>query len=185
MMDRPKHDPTMGGRRSEESGDTIVRQPRADTPGGARSAFGFRDGERASPQRETGDESIPELLRRLTDQGSHLAQQQAKLVEAEVRSSLNDLKEAAGAMAGAAVVGIAGLGVLLMGLSFLLGEAMDLWLATLIVAAATLAGAYAMFAAGRNKLQSGSLEIERSRRTLERAPGAISGHTEEGRRNDR
>ena len=150
---------------------------RMDDPAKDRSAFNFSD--------RAGDESIPDLLRRLADQGSHLAQQQAKLVEAEVRSSVNDLKQAAGAMAGAAVVGIAGLGVLQMGLAFLLGEAMDLWLATLIVAAATLAGAYAMYMAGQKKLQSSSLDIERTRRTLERAPDAISGNSSEVRRHDR
>ena len=150
---------------------------RMDDPATDRSAFSFSE--------RGGDESIPDLLRRLADQGSHLAQQQAKLVEAEVRSSVNDLKQAAGAMAGAAVVGIAGLGVLLMGIAFLLGEAMELWLATLIVAAATLAGAYAMYMAGQKKLQSSSLDIERTRRTLERAPDAISGNSSEVRRHDR
>ena len=150
---------------------------RMDQPPAERSAFNFDS--------HGGDESIPDLLRRLADQGSHLAQQQAKLVEAEVRSSVNDLKMAAGAMAGAAVVGIAGLGVLLMGIAFLLGEAMELWLATLIVAAATLAGAYAMYMAGQKKLQSSSLDMERTRRTLERAPDAISGNSSEGRRHDR
>ena len=131
------------------------------------------------------DESIPELVRRLADQGSHLAQQQARLVEAEVRSSVNDIKTAAGAMAGAAVVGIAGLGVLLMGLAFLLGEFMALWLATLLVAAATLVGAYALYEGGLKKLQSSSLDVERTRRTLERAPDAISGNTNEGPTDDR
>ena len=184
-MDRPTRDPMPGGAMGDEGGDTLARTPRTEIPVTERSAFNFRERESGTAARGGSDESIPELLRRLADQGSHLAQQQAKLVEAEVRSSVNDLKEAAGAMAGAAVVGIAGLGVLLMGLSFLLGEAMDLWLATLIVAAATLAGAYAMFAAGRSKLQSGPLDVERSRRTLERAPGAISGHSKEGLRNDR
>ena len=154
-------------------GEPIGRDPRTREPLGDRSAFNFSD-------RGGGDESIPDLLRRLADQGSHLAQQQAKLVEAEVRSSVNDLKEAAGAMAGAGVVAIAGLGVLLMGLSFLLAEAMDLWLATLIVAAATLAGAYAMFLAGKKKLQGSAMSVERTRRTLERAPHAIAGTPNEG-----
>lgn len=177
--------------RNEGGGPVTVTRPAGDpasreipvhekiggaTPERDRSAFKFR---------QQDDESIAELLRRLADQGSHLAQQQAKLIEAEVRSSFTDLKEAVGAMAGAAVVGIAGLGVLLMGISFLLAEFMDLWLATLLVAAATLAGAYAMFAGGRKKLQSSALSADRSRRTLERAPDAISGNTNEDRTNDR
>src|ERR671921_2394105 len=94
-----------------------------------KSPFGFDQAE--------GRETIPDLLRQLTEQGTHLAEQQANLVQAEIRSGVNDIKEAAGAMAGAAVVGLAGLGVLLMGLSYLLAEAMELWLATLIVAALT------------------------------------------------
>lgn len=142
-----------------------------------RSAFGFDQSERR--------ESIPDLVRQLTEQGAHLAQQQANLVQAEIRAGVDDLKQAAGAMAGAAVLGLAGLGVLLMGLSYLLAEAMELWLATLIVAAVTLGIAYAMFAAGRKKMQSSSLSVDRTRRTLERAPDAISGTQQEMRGHDR
>jgi len=157
MSDMPPRDPASGRPPTTKRGSA-----------GEPSAFKF--------EQPSGNESVPDLIRRLTEQGSHLAQQQMRLIEAEVRSSVTDIKEAAGAMAGAAVVGIAGLGVLLMGLSFLLAEAMELWLATLIVAAATLAGAYALFAAGKKKLQSSSMSAERTRRTLERAPSAISGN---------
>lgn len=132
-----------------------------------RSAFQFE--EKGSGQ------SIPDLVRQLTQQGSELAQKQLDLVQAEVRSGMNDLKQAAGAMAGAAVLGIAGLGVLLMGVAYLLAEAMPLWAATLIVAVATLGIAYAMFAAGQKKIQSASLDVDRTRRTLSRAPSVISG----------
>lgn len=136
-----------------------------------KSAFGF--------DRRGDDEGIGDLLRRLTDQGTHLAEKQVELVRAELRSSVNDMKQAAGAMAGAAVLGLAGLGVTLMGIAFLLGEAMSLWLATLIVGIATLVGAYAMYSAGTSKLNSNSMSAERTRRTLERAPDAISGDTED------
>jgi Putative Actinobacterial Holin-X, holin superfamily III len=142
-----------------------------------RSAFGFDQSERR--------DNIPDLIRQLTEQGSHLAQQQANLVQAEIRSGITDMKEAAGAMAGAAVVGLAGLGVTLMGLAYLLAEAMELWLATLIVGLVTLGAAYAMFAAGKKKLQSGSLSVDRTRRTMERAPGAISGNQNEVRNHGR
>jgi hypothetical protein len=135
-----------------------------------RNVFGFDQAGR--------NESIPDLIRQLTEQGSHLAQQQVSLVQAEVRDSINDLKVGAGAMAGAAVVGIAGLGVMLMGFAYLLDEFMQLWLATLIVAAVTLGVAYAMFASGRKKMQSNSMSVERTRRTLERAPSAIAGQQE-------
>ena len=144
--------------------------PKATRPAGESSAFAFDE--------RKGDEDIPGLLRHLVDEGSHLAEKQAELVRAEVRDSVADLKQAAGAMAGAAVLGIAGLGVLLMGLSFLLGEVMSLWLATLIVAGATLIGAYALYSSGQDKLRSMSMSADRTRRTLERAPDAISGKEE-------
>jgi hypothetical protein len=125
-----------------------------------------------------GTDTIPGLLRNLADQGSHLAQQQVNLVQAEVRQSVADLKLAIGAMAGAAVVGLAGLGVLLMGLAFLLSEVLPLWAATLIVAAVSLAGAYLLFLRGSKKIAAGGLNVDRTKRTLERAPGAISGQNE-------
>lgn len=161
MAETRSRDPATGGRKTA---DPKVK------PAGERPAFAFDE--------RKGDEDIPALLGRLVDQGSHLAEKQAELVRAEVRASVTDLKEAAGAMAGAAVLGIAGLGVLLMGLSFLLGEVMSLWLATLVVAAATLIGAYALYSSGQDKLRSSSMSADRTRRTLERAPDAISGNEE-------
>ena len=174
----------MGDMRRGSPSEPLSDRPRSDPiPDRASRVSERRDSSAFNFEKD--DESLPQLLRRLVDQGSELAQQQTRLIQAEVSASVTDLKEAAGAMAGAAVVGIAGLGVLLMGLAFLLGEFMELWLATLIVAAATLAGAYAMAQAGRKKLQSSSLSAERSRRTIERAPHAISGNTNEVNRNDR
>jgi hypothetical protein len=142
----------------------------AEPPGAAeRGAFDFKADK---------DDGVPGLVRRLAEQGSHLAEQQLKLIETEIRSGIADLKESAGAMAGAAVLGLAGLGVLLMGFAYLLAEAMPLWLATMIVAAIALGGAWVMFSAGRKKLQSSALRAERSKETLRRAPTAISGHSE-------
>lgn len=164
---------------STRRGDHPVRSARAfDEAGRPRredtSAFNF-------DQRPEKD-SIAGLLKELTEQASHLAQQQGKLVEAEVHSAVTDLEESIAAMAGAAVVGIAGLGVLLMAISFLLARAMPLWAGTLIVAVVTLIGAYAMFAGGKRKLQSKSMTLERTRHTIERAPSAISGNESEVRR---
>ena len=146
------------------------------------SAFDFQSG---SPEtvRGEGDESLGTLLRQLADQGAHLAEKQVELVKAELRSSVADMKQSAGAMAGAAVLGISGIGVTLMGVAFLLATAMPVWIATLIVGVATLVGAYAMFAAGQGKLQSKSMTVDRSRHTLERAPEALAGETKEDRRN--
>ena len=124
-----------------------------------------------------GDEGIVALLRQLTEQGSHLAQQQVELMQTEVKSSIADLKLAIGSMAGAAVVGIAGLGVLLMALAYLLGTFMDMWLAALIVGIGAIGVAYLMYQAGAKKMSATSLAPDATKRTLERAPHAVSGNT--------
>ena len=147
-------------------------EPRS-TGRGEGSAFNFSE--------RQDSESIPDLLRDLVQQGGHLAEQQTKLVQAEMRSAVGEMKESVGAMAGAAVLGIAGIGVVLMAISYLLGSIMPMWLATLIVGVAALIGAYAMFKGSQDKLQSGSLTMDRTRRTIERAPSAMSGEESEGR----
>jgi hypothetical protein len=151
--------------------DTLSRDaPVADaTRDSDRSPFRFEHRE---------EPSVADLIKRLAHQSTELAHKQVELVKAEVGSAITQAEESAAAMAGAAVLGIAGLGVVLMGVAFLLGQAMSLWLATLIVGFATLLGAYAMFAAGRAKLHAKSITAERSRRTLERAPEAVTGHEE-------
>ena len=138
---------------------------------GESSAFRFEN--------RSEEQSLPELLRELAHQGSHLAEQQTRLVEAEVRSATTDLKESVAAMGGAAVLGIASVGVLLMGVSFLLGSVMPLWLATMIVGLVTLAAAYGMYTTGKGKLQSKALTMDRTRHTMERAPRAMSGNEKE------
>ena len=133
---------------------------------------------------ESGGDKIVDLVRQLAGQGSHLAEQQLSLVKAEIREATANIKAAIGAMAGAAVVGIAGLGVVLMGLAYLLGDAIDnLGLATLIVGVATLAIAYMLYRAGAAKMSSAHLTPERSQRTLERTPDIARGdlHTEQTR----
>jgi hypothetical protein len=122
-------------------------------------------------------DNLADLVRQLTHQGTHLAEQQLNLVKAEVRESVGEVKTAVGSMAGAAVVGIAGLGVTLMGLAYLLGDAIDNTpLATLIVGLATLALAYVLYSAGAKKMSSAHLSPDRTVRTLERTPDAARGN---------
>lgn len=121
-------------------------------------------------------DNVVDLLKELAGQGSHLAEQQLALIKAEIRESTADLKAAAGATAGAAVVGLAGLGVVLMGLAYLLADAIeDLGLATLIVGLAALAVAYVLYASGTKKLRETHLAPERTQRTLQRTPDAVRG----------
>lgn len=125
---------------------------------------------------ESGD-NLVDLVRQLTQQGAHLAEQQVALLKAEVRESVGEVKLAVGSMAGAAVVGIAGLGVVLMGLAYLLGDLIEnVGLATLIVGVVTLIVAWLMYSAGRKKMSAAELSPDRTRRTLERTPEAARGH---------
>jgi len=122
------------------------------------------------------DPNVIDLVKQLTDQGAHLAQQQAALIRTEVQTSIDDLKLAIGGMAGAAVVGIAGLGVILMGVAFLLATELELWLATLIVGVATLVIAYMLYKAGAKKMSAAHLTPDRTARTLKRTPDAATGN---------
>ena len=131
-----------------------------------------------------GNENIVDLLKQLAGQGSHLAEQQLNLIKAEVRESTSEVKTAVGAMAGAAVVGISGLGVTLMGIAYLLGDAIDnLGLGTLIVGLATLALAYVLYRGGAKKMSATHLAPDRTQRTLQRTPDAARGnlHSEQSR----
>lgn len=123
-----------------------------------------------------GSDNVVDLLKQLAGQGSHLAEQQMALVKAEIRESTQDLKTAIGAMAGAAVVALAGLGVLLMGIAYLLGDAIDnVGLATVIVGIAALALAFVLYRSGAAKMSATHLSPERTQRTLQRTPDAVRG----------
>jgi hypothetical protein len=124
-----------------------------------------------------GEENVVDLLSRLTSQGAHLAQEQLSLMQAEVREAANDVKQATGAFAGAAVVGIAGLGVVLMGLGYLLGDAIDnVGLGILIVGVISLIVAAILAAGARKKLAAANLKPTRTIRTVEDTPDAVTGH---------
>lgn len=122
------------------------------------------------------DHNIVDLMGRLTQQGAHLAREQVSLMQAEVREAAQDIKVAVGAMAAAAVFGIAGLGVLLMGLAYYLGDALDdVALGTTLVGAATLVIALILYASARKKVDSTHLKPNRSIDTLADTPAAATG----------
>lgn len=132
--------------------------------------------DRSSSNSGTGSDNVVDLLRDLVGQGTHLADQQLSLIKAEVRESAVDVKMAVGGMAGAAVVGIAGLGVVLMGLAYLLGDVLNnVGLATLIVGAVTLVLAYVLYRGAASKMSATSFTPDRSERTLKRTPDAVRG----------
>lgn len=121
-------------------------------------------------------DNIVDLLRDLVNQGTHLADQQLSLIKAEVRESATDIKAAAAGLIGAAVVGISGLGVLLMGLAYVLADAIDnLGLATLIVGAVTLVLAFILYRSAAAKMNATHIAPDRTQRTLQRTPDAVRG----------
>ena len=123
------------------------------------------------------DDNVVDLLGRLTQEGAHLAEEQMHLLQAEVREAAHDVKQAVGAIAGAAVVGIAALGVLLMALSYLLGDAIDnTGLATLIVGVLAMIVAGILYAGARKKLRTTHLRPERTIHTAQDTPDAVTGH---------
>jgi hypothetical protein len=132
----------------------------------------------AKPTAAGGGDNILDLLRDLVNQGTHLADQQLSLIKAEVRESASDVKTAVGSLLGAAVVGIAGLGVLLMGLAYVLAAAInDLGLATVIVGAVTLVLAFIMYRIAVGKMNATHLAPERTQRTLQRTPEVVRGES--------
>lgn len=123
-----------------------------------------------------GDHNIVDLVGRLTQQGAHLAREQVSLMQAEIREATNDIKVAVGAMAGAAVVGVAGLGVLLMGIAYYVGDALDdVPLGTTLVGVVTLVIALIMYAGARKKVGAANIRPDRSIDTLTDTPAAVTG----------
>ena len=133
--------------------------------------------ERSGPASDSaGSDNIVDLLRDLVGQGTHLADQQLSLIKAEVRESAADMKTAVSGFVGAAVVGIAGLGVVLMGAAYLLGDAIEnVGLASLIVGIATLVLAYVLYRGAATKLSATHIAPDRTQRTLQRTPDAVRG----------
>jgi hypothetical protein len=122
------------------------------------------------------DPNIVDLVGRLTQQGAHLAREQVSLMQAEVREAAQDVKVAVSAMAVAAVFGIAGLGVLLMGIAYYVGDALDnVALGTTIVWAATLVTPLILFAGARSKVDTVHLKPDHNIDTLADTPAAASG----------
>jgi len=99
------------------------------------------------------ERSLAELVKQLTEQSSELARKEVELAKAELAVKGRQLGTGAGAFGGAAVIGLLALGALTATLILALDEAMDAWLAALIVTVvyAAIAGVAALL--GRSKVQ--------------------------------
>jgi hypothetical protein len=122
------------------------------------------------------DNNIVDLVGRLTQQGAHLAREQVSLMQAEVREAATEIKAAIAAMAGAVVFGISGLGVLLMGIAYYVGAALeDVPLGTTLTGVVTLVIALILYAGARKKVGAASIRPDRSIDTITDTPAAVSG----------
>src|SRR6185503_4939408 len=105
---------------------------------------------------QTDQRSLGELVSLLSDQSSRLARMEIELAKAELAEKGKRYGIGAGAFGGAGAIGFYALGALTATLILLLAEAVDAWVAALIVTAvyAAIAGALALM--GRNRIQEAS-----------------------------
>jgi uncharacterized membrane protein YqjE len=96
-----------------------------------------------------------ELVKQLSEQTSTLVRQEIELAKSELAEKGKAAGKGAGMLGGAGLIGLLALGALTACLVLLLAEAMDAWLATLIVAVvyAVVAGVFAL--SGRERMKEG------------------------------
>ena len=137
-------------------------------------------------QRTAGDldrASVAELVKQLGEQTSDLARQEVELAKAELTEKGRAIGIGAGAFGAAGLVALFAVGALTAALILALAEAVDGWLAALIVFAvyAAIAGGLALF--GRREVEQGTpptpeRAIETTKEDIERVKqGAKEGRS--------
>jgi hypothetical protein len=107
----------------------------------------------STEQNDLRDRSTAELLKQLSDQTTTLVKQEIDLAKAELGEKGKRAGIGAGMFGGAGVAGLLALGALTACIIALLSEAMDVWLAALIVTVVWAAIAGVLALQGRNKVQ--------------------------------
>jgi putative superfamily III holin-X len=107
-----------------------------------------------TPPEELRERPIGDLVKQLAGQTSTLVRQEIDLAKAEMSEKASIAGKGAGLLGGAAVVGLLAAGALTAFLILLLSEAMDAWLAALIVTVVMAAVAAALGLAGRNRIRA-------------------------------
>jgi len=100
-----------------------------------------------------GGQSTGELFKRLSEQTSTLVRQEVDLAKAELTEKGKKAGAGAGMFGTAGLLGLFGLAVLTAALILGLDQAMDAWLAALIVGVIYLAGAGIAALMGRDKVR--------------------------------
>lgn len=150
---------------------TTSTATRATAPGGA-------PGDTAA----TDERSLGELVKALSEQASRLARQEVELAKAEMAVKGRRLGVGAGAFGAAGLLGLGALAALTATLILALAEAVDAWLAALIVTVAYGAVAGALALAGRNKVQEATPPLpERAVESSRRDVAVVKERAKEGR----
>jgi MFS family permease len=103
---------------------------------------------------ELRERPIGDLVKQLAGQTSTLVRQEIDLAKAEMSQKAEIAGKGAGMLSGAAVVGLLAAGSLTAFVILLLSEAMDAWVAALIVAVVLGAVAAVLALTGRNRIRT-------------------------------
>jgi tetrahydromethanopterin S-methyltransferase subunit C len=107
-----------------------------------------------TPPDELRERPLGDLVKQLAGQTSTLVRQEIDLAKAEMSQKASTAGKGAGLIGGAAVVGLLAAGALTAFLILLLSEAMDAWLAALIVTVVMAAVAAVLGVLGRNRIRA-------------------------------
>lgn len=108
------------------------------------------NGEQKLRERPTG-----ELVKQLSEQTSTLVRKEIELAKAELAEKGKEAGVGAGMLGGAGLLGVLALGAITASLILLLAQAMDAWVAALIVAIAYGAVAGILALTGRDRMREG------------------------------
>jgi len=117
--------------------------------------------------------SIGALLRQLSREVPELFTKEIALAKAELQHSLTTLKAGVAAVAGGAMVLLAGLIILLMAAVYGLGTMMQLWLAALIVGVVTLVIGFVMVQSGKKQFEPSHFTPERTLHAVQQDKDAL------------
>jgi len=104
---------------------------------------------------EPRNSSTVDLVKQLTEQTSELVRKELELAKAEMSEKARTAGKGAGILGGAGVIGLLAAGALTACLILLRAEAMDAWLAALIVTVVYGAIAGALALNGRDRVKEG------------------------------
>jgi uncharacterized membrane protein YqjE len=128
------------------------------------------------------DRSLGELVKQLSDQSTRLARMEVELAKSELQQKGRQIGIGAGAFGAAALLGFFAFAALTTTLILALNEAMDAWLAALIVTVVYAAIAGVLALVGKQRVEEGSPPVpERAIETTKEDVEAAKRGIKEGR----